>query len=554
MTLTLEGREKQMKKVTTIAAKTREEIQGRPQEARLRVCAYCRVSSNSNEQMESFETQVNYYTKYINSRPEWEFANVYADGGISGTGREQRTEFNKLLKDCEHGKIDLIITKSISRFARNTADCLEVVRFLKSLGVAVYFERENINTMDAESELILSVLSSIAQEESRSISENIRWSVQKRFRQGKVRVTTSRFLGYDSDEKGELVINPAEAEIVKRIFREYIAGNSIREIKKGLEGDGVKTATGLAKWPEATLRGILTNEKYYGDALLQKTYTPDNLTHKKKRNKGEVPLYHVKANHEPIISKEEFEQVQKLMAERAAEYGNLPEYREKYARQYAFSGRIICGSCGAVFKRRTWNTKLRSKQIVWQCSTYIKEGKAQCSMKALDDITLKKVFLRVFNRLYRNKEAILKPFMENVQKALLDGLKSESAKTIDARLEDITGQMKQLIRQQIKEDVDPTVFQNEYRKLKAQLDKLREERNKIGLMDDKHEEILKRTEKIYDYLQDMEDMLTEFDDDIFGAMVEHILVISPTHLKFELKNGLVLEEKFIKKKGIHGLQ
>lgn len=170
-------------------------------------------------------------------------------------------------------------------------------------------------------------------------------------------------------------------------------------------------------------------------------------------------------------------------------------------------------------------------------------------MKALDDITLKKVFLRVFNRLYRNKEAILKPFMENVQKALLDGLKSESAKTIDARLEDITGQMKQLIRQQIKEDVDPTVFQNEYRKLKAQLDKLREERNKIGLMDDKHEEILKRTEKIYDYLQDMEDMLTEFDDDIFGAMVEHILVISPTHLKFELKNGLVLEEKFIKKKG-----
>ena len=175
-------------------------------------------------------------------------------------------------------------------------------------------------------------------------------------------------------------------------------------------------------------------------------------------------------------------------------------------------------------------------------------------MKALDDITLKKVFLRVFNRLYRNKEAILKPFMENVQKALLDGLKSESAKTIDARLEDITGQMKQLIRQQIKEDVDPTVFQNEYRKLKAQLDKLREERNKIGLMDDKHEEILKRTEKIYDYLQDMEDMLTEFDDDIFGAMVEHILVISPTHLKFELKNGLVLEEKFIKKKGIHGLQ
>lgn len=543
-----------MKKVTTIAAKTREEIQGRPQEARLRVCAYCRVSSDSSGQMESFNTQVAYYTGYINNRPEWELAGIYADGGTSGTGREQRTEFNRLLKDCEHGKIDLIITKSISRFARNTADCLEAVRFLKSLGVAVYFERENINTMDAESELILSILSSIAQEESRSISENIRWSVQKRFRQGKVRVTTSRFLGYDSNEKGELVINPAEAEIVKRIFREYIAGNSIRDIKRGLEKDGVKTVTGLEKWPEATLRGILTNEKYYGDALLQKTYTPDYLTHKKKKNKGEIPLYHVKGNHEPIISKEDFERVQKLMAERAAEYGNLPEQREKYAKQYAFSGRIFCGSCGAAFKRRTWNSKLRSKQIVWQCSTYIKEGKAQCSMKALDDITLKKVFLRAFNRLYKNKEAILKPFMENVQNALLDEIRAEPVKAIDASLEDITEQMKQLIRLQIKEDIEPEVFQSEYGKLKAELDRLRKERNSIGWVDDRREEILKRTEKIYDYLQGMEDMLTEFDDDVFKALVERILVISPTHLKFELKNGLVLEEKFIKKKGIHGLQ
>lgn len=543
-----------MKKVTTIAAKTREEIQGRPQEARLRVCAYCRVSSNSNEQMESFETQVAYYTKYINSRPEWEFAGVYADGGISGTGREQRTEFNRMLKDSQNGKIDLIVTKSISRFARNTADCLEAVRFLKSLGVAVYFERENINTMDAESELILSVLSSIAQEESRSISENIRWSLQKKFRQGKVTVTTKRFLGYDTSESGELVVNPAEAEIVRRIFWEYIAGKSIREIKRGIEGDGIKTVTGLDKWPEGTIRGVLTNEKYYGDAILQKTYTVDYLTHKKKKNRGEVPLYHVKGNHEPIISKEEFDLVQKLRLKRAAKYGNLPEHRERYASQYVFSGRLICGNCGASFKRRTWNSKSKAKQIVWQCSTYIKEGKNQCGMKALDDITLKKVFIRVFNRLYRNKEAILKPFIENVQKVLIDEIRAEPVKAIEAKLEDVTAQMKQLIRQQIKENIAPEVFQNEYGKLKAELDKLREERNSIGSLDDRREELLKRTKKIYEYLQGMEDMLTEFDDDVFKALVERILVISPTHLKFELKNGLVLEEKFIKKKGIHGLR
>jgi len=543
-----------VKKVISIAAKTREEIEGRPLESRLRVCAYCRVSSNSNEQMESFETQVAYYTEYINSRPEWEFVKVYADGGISGTGREQRTEFNRMLKDCQNGKIDLIVTKSISRFARNTADCLEAVRFLKSLGVAVYFERENINTMDAESELILSVLSSIAQEESRNISENIRWSVQKRFRQGKVMVTAKRFLGYDVGKSGELVVNPAEAEVLKRIFKEYIAGKSIRDIKRGLEADGIKTVTGLDKWPEATLRGVLTNEKYYGDAILQKTYTADYLTHKKKRNRGEVPLYHVKGNHEPIVPKEEFDLVQKIMAERAAKYGNLPENREKYAKQYVFSGKVTCGNCGAAFKRRTWNSKSRAKQIVWQCSTYVKMGKTACSMKALDDVTLKNVFLRVFNRLYINKEAILKPFMENVQKALLDGLKSEPVKAIDARLEDITEQMKRLIRLQIKENIAPDVFQSEYGKLKLELDKLREERNSIGWMDGRREEILKRTQKLYEYLQGMEDMLTEFDDDIFKVLAERILVISPTHLKFELKNGLVLEEKFIKKKGIHGLQ
>lgn len=350
-----------MKKVTTIAAKKREEIKGRSLKPRLRVCAYCRVSSNSNEQMESFETQVAYYTEYINQRPEWEFAGVYADSGITGTGREKRTEFNRMLKDSQNGKIDLIVTKSISRFARNTADCLDAVRFLKSLGVAVYFERENINTMSAESELILSVLSSIAQEESRSISENIRWSLKKRFRQGKVTVTTKRFLGYDTSKNGELVVNPVEAEIVKRIFKEYIAGKSIRDIKRGLEGDGIKTVTGLGKWPEGTIRGVLTNEKYYGDAVLQKTYTVDYLSHKKKRNRGEVPLYHVKGNHVPIVSKEEFDLVQKLMAERAAKYGNLPENREKYARRYVFSGKIIYGNCGATFRRRTWNSKTKHK-------------------------------------------------------------------------------------------------------------------------------------------------------------------------------------------------
>jgi site-specific DNA recombinase len=543
-----------LKRILTISPKTQAETKNAPQQAKLKVCAYCRVSSASNEQMASYEAQVEYYKKYIQQNPAWEFVGIYADSGVSGTRTTGRTQFNRMIKDAEGDKIELIVTKSISRFVRNTLDCLEVVRFLKTLGVAVYFERENINTLSAESELLLSVLSSIAQEESRGISDNIRWAYRKKFLQGKVTVATSRLLGYDTDDKGQLMINQREAEVVKRIFCEYIAGKGIRTIIMGLEADNIRTVTGLAHWPESTIRNILTNEKYCGDAVLQKTYVADYLTHKKKKNRGELPMYRVSGNHRPIISKEDFDLAQRLMSQRAAEYGNLPGDRSKYARHYAFSGKLVCGRCGASFKRRTWNSKEPSKQIVWQCSTYIKKGKAACSIKAVDDITLKAVFMRVFNKLYINKESVLKQFMVNIEKTLCSGRNHEQVNNVESETDKITGQIKELIRKQIKGIVEPSEFQAEYRKLKARLEILRNQKSGFVQDEGKLEEVKARTRKIAAFLEEQASVLTEFDEDIFCALVERVKVLSPTHLVFELKNGLAVEQKFIKRKGIRGLQ
>lgn len=542
-----------MKRVLTIAPKTRAEIRNAPHKARLKVCAYCRVSSASSEQMASYEAQVTYYTNYIQQKPEWELVGIYADGGVSGTRKTGRTDFARLLRDAEAGKIELIITKSISRFARNTADCLETVRFLKDLGVAVFFERENINTLNAESELLLSVLSSIAQEESRSISDNLRWAYQKKFRQGKVTVTTSRFLGYDLGETGELVINESEAEVVRRIFREYLAGTGITKIIAGLEADSIKTVTGLAQWRENTIRTILTNEKYCGDAILQKTYIADYLTHRKKKNGGELPMFRVSGNHQPIVSKEDFDLVQRLLAEHAAEYGNLPGDRDKYASQYSFSGKLICGHCMASFKRRTWNSKERSKQIVWQCGTYVKKGKDACSMKAVDDITLKAIFVRVFNKLYKNKKKLLDRFMVNTEKALRSKGFDGQSRNIEFEMEKTTGQIKDLIRKQIKGIGEPQDFQNQYEKLQARLAVLRSQQSSSEGDEGKLDEVAKRTREIAVFLE-AQNSMEVFEDDVFSALVERVKVLSPTHLLFEMKNGLVIEQKFIKRKGIHGLQ
>jgi DNA invertase Pin-like site-specific DNA recombinase len=248
---------------------------------RLKVAAYCRVSTDSDEQATSYDAQVKHYTEYIQKNPEWEFAGIYADDGISGTNTKKRNEFNRMIDDCMAGNIDMIITKSISRFARNTLDCLKYIRQLKEKNIPVYFEKESINTLDAKGEVLLTIMASLAQQESQSLSQNVKLGLQYRYQQGKVQVNHNRFLGYTKDKNGHLIIDPEQAEIVKRIYREYLEGSSMDKIAIGLEADGILTGAGNTKWHTSTINKILRNEKYMGDALLQKTYTVDFLTKKR---------------------------------------------------------------------------------------------------------------------------------------------------------------------------------------------------------------------------------------------------------------------------------
>jgi site-specific DNA recombinase len=371
------------------------------------MAAYCRVSTDQLEQLSSYEAQVAYYTAFINNHPDYEMAGIYADEGISGTNTKKREQFNKMIEDCKAGKIDMIITKSISRFARNTLDCLNYVRMLKEQGIGVIFEKENINTLDSKGEVLLSILSSLAQDESRSISENCTWGIRRRFEQGKVTVNHTKFMGYDKDEEGNLVINEKQAKIVRRIYKDYLDGKGANRIARELEEEGVPNWNGKAKWYESSIRKMLSNEKYKGDALLQKTYTVDFLTKKRVENNGEVPQYYVEESHPPIINKEMWEAVQLEMERRKdfAERYNISKL--DYATvENPFAGRVICGHCGSSFGRKVWNsTDERLRRIIWRCNKkYVVKGEKGCENKHIDDRVLYQAFVNTFNAMIENKD------------------------------------------------------------------------------------------------------------------------------------------------------
>lgn len=332
------------------------DVEERP---KLRVAAYCRVSTDSDEQASSYEVQVEHYTNFINSNLEWELAGIYADDGISGTSTKNREEFNRLIQDCMKNKVDRIITKSISRFARNTLDCLKYIRQLKEKNIPVYFEKENIDTMDSKGEIMLTIMASLAQQESQSLSQNVKLGFQYRYQQGEIPINHNRFLGYTKDNKGHLVIEPTEAEVIKRIFKEYLEGSSLIQIARNLEVDGILTGAGNRKWAGTTVKGILVNEKYMGDELLAKTHTVDFLTKKRVKNNGIVPQYYVENSHEPIIPKALFLQVQEEMTRRSSlrnKKGSIT-----YSGKYALTGITYCGNCGEIYRRLHWNN--RGKKI-----------------------------------------------------------------------------------------------------------------------------------------------------------------------------------------------
>jgi len=523
-----------MKKIRTIQAAVLKE-------RKLRVCAYCRVSTDQAEQKNSFSAQVEHYTAYIKNNLAWGFAGIYADEALSGKNAAKRPQFMRMVKDAEDKKIDLIITKSISRFARNTADCLKTVRKLKLIGVGVYFEKENINSLNAESELMLTILSSIAEEELVSTSQNMRWAYQRRFKNGISKINTTRFLGYDKGKSGKLIINEEQATIVRRIFKDYLSGQGISRIAKRLKG--IKNISGNIKWASSVIREILKNEKYVGDMLLQKTITKD---FKKKRNKGEVPMYYVKDDHPAIVSREDFEKAQILMVERAKSKGNIEGTREKYLNRYAFTSTIECGHCGKSYKRHIDNCGNVAESVCWVCSTYIIEGKNSCKVGRIKEETIKGLFVRVFNQLYTDRVKLLGDYKAKLERDKFTEIDQERIVKLDEEIEILIQQERALF---LIEEKVYAVLKTEHKKLVGRLTKLQYERATWVAELVKLDTRFARTLELEVILDSQGGTLSEFSEDLYTVTIEKIIVKKRTTLEFHFKNGLCFEEHYTLKRG-----
>ena len=491
-----------------------------------KVAAYARVSTDHEDQQSSYEAQVDHYTKYIQSREDWEFVKVYADEGISGTSTKHRKGFKEMIRDALDGKIDLILTKSVSRFARNTVDCLNNIRLLKENGIEVSFEKENINTFDSKGELLLTIMGSLAQEESRSISLNCTWGQRKRIADGKVSIPFSRFLGYDRGEKGELVVNKDQAEIVKRIYAMFMQGKSTYKIASILTEEKIQTPGKKTKWNPKTVEAILSNEKYIGDALLQKYYTEDFLTKKQVVNKGEIQQYYVEDDHEAIISRDVFEMVQREKETRGNHHSTIR----------VFSSKIKCGCCGAYYGSKTWHSTDKYKKVVWRCNNKY-DGENKCNTPTLTEDQLQEIFIKALNKLIENKSEI-----------------ATSVKVLIDRLFDTADLEKEMTDMQtelsvVAELMDRAIFENskiiqnqdEYQK---KFDALIERQNKAKDRIDEIKVMLNDKKRRYnainnyfEKLNSMDGVVTEFDSDCFTTMVECIKANSEDDIKVVFKDG-----------------
>ena len=449
---------------------------------------------------------------------------IYADDGISGTNTKKREEFNRMIEDCMASKIDMVITKSISRFARNTLDCLKYIRKLKEKNISVYFEKENINTMAAKGEVLLTIMASLAQQESQSLSQNVKLGLQFRYQAGKVQVNHNRFLGYTKDDEGNLVIVPEEAEIVKRIYREYLEGASLLQIGKGLETDGILTAAGKAQWRPTTLQKILRNEKYIGDALLQKTYTVDFLSKKRVKNNGIVPQYYVEGSHEAIIPRDLYMQVQEEMVRRANLHSGSDRKKRVYSSKYALSSIVYCPKCGDIYRRIAWNNRGKHS-TVWRCCTRVEHGPKVCDAPTIQESDLQNAAARAINRVLGGREGFLPLLEENIEVVIGCGVDDEIAE-IDCRLEE-----------QQQELLNLANAKKDYSKVADEIDRLREEKQAILMREADRDGRRQRIEEMKAFLQEQADTPLEYDERLVRRLIEKVTVYEDK-VVVEFKSGL----------------
>ena len=494
---------------------------------KIRVAAYCRVSTDSEEQASSYEIQIEHYTNYIKRNKEWELAGIFADDGITGTNTKKRDEFNRMIDECMAGNIDMIITKSISRFARNTLDCLKYIRQLKDKNIAVFFEKENINTMDSKGEVLLTIMASLAQQESQSLSQNVKLGIQYRYQQGEVQVNHKRFLGYTKDENKQLVIDPEGAEVVKRIYREYLEGASLLQIARGLEAEGVLTAAGKAKWRPETLKKILQNEKYIGDALLQKTYTVDFLSKKRVKNNGIVPQYYVENSHEPIIPRDLFMQVQEEMVRRANLRGGKGGKKRVYSSKYALSSIVYCGQCGDIYRRVHWNNRGK-KSIVWRCVSRLENTGLTCHSRTVLEDMIGLATVDAINKLIGQKDGFLTILKENIE-TVISETDNNIVSEIDKKLEELQKDLLRLANS--KED---------YNDIADEIYRLREERHKALAEEAGKKGSKQRLEDMEKFLNEQSTLLEEYDEQLVRRLIEKVTVYDDK-LTIEFKSGVEVD-------------
>ena len=503
---------------------------------RRRVAAYARVSTEKDEQQNSYDVQIEYYTHYIKSNPEWIFAGIYSDEGITGTNTKHRDGFNKMVEDALAGKIDLIITKSVSRFARNTVDSLTTVRKLKDKGVEVYFEKENIYTLDSKGELLITIMSSLAQEESRSISENTTWGQRKRIAKGIMSLGYSNFLGYKKGANpGDMEIVEEEAVVVRRIYNEFLAGKSPGMIAKGLTEDGIPTPARKTTWHPSTIISILHNEKYRGDAKLQKSYTASFLEHKTCKNTGQLPIYYVSENHPAIIKPEVFELVQEEFQRRKDAGGRAQCVS-------IFSGRIVCGDCGGFYGRKKWHSGTQYESWCWHCNNKFQK-REQCQTPTLKEESLEKCFIKAFNRLIARKDKIEANYAECLDAITDDSALVARSEAIQKEIDESSAEMSNKLMNSSRDPSSAKSINSAYDEHLAHCEALQQEKMELGK---KISLLAAKRLLVKAFLEELkkhDGPLKKFDPLVFQATINYVTVNRNCTVTFLFRDGTKVTEK-----------
>ena len=495
-----------------------------------RVAAYARVSTDSEEQANSYEAQIDYYTQYIKSRDDWEMVSVYTDAGITGTSTKHREGFKQMVSDALSGRIDLIVTKSVSRFARNTVDSLTTIRKLKEHGVECFFEKENIWTFDGKGELLITIMSSLAQEESRSISENVTWGQRKRMADGKVAIPFRLMLGFKRGPNGEILIDEEQAKTVRDIYSWFLQGMTPHAIAQKLTDLGIPSPSGKDSWYDGTVRSILTNEKYKGDALMQKYYTEDFLTKKLAVNKGEIPQYYVEGSHEAIIKPETYELVQQEFLRRKGKNG-------RYSGVDLFSSRIVCGQCGAYYGAKVWHSKeARYRRVIFRCNRKY-EKVQKCTTPHVTEEQMKLLFIAVLNRLIECRDEIITGMMETADELYAtDALEAEEHRLLN-EMNVRAEMMQQAISENARVALDQTEYQKKFDELSSRYAAVKAEHDEVVNRISNMLSARKAAQQFISTLRKLDTPVAEFSPDLWGTLLDHATVYADDDIRFTFRNG-----------------